>query len=307
MPPETLPKPITLPPFTGLPKKFLVDYRQADSRAKTSSFATALVALDGTGDFDNIQSAIDSLLSSGGIVAIKDGTYEVGENGITIPSTAPNISLVGAGASTIIKPVTGHVEEAILFLKGEFQEVRNIKFDSSAVDDVIGIIVSGNKCLITRCWFVTSNTGGSGVLLSGTENTIVSNNIATDGLYAYRLQNSCTFCVISDNVCKDLKRGILIHTTCNNNIVSGNALDGEGTSDGIEIDANSDNNVISNNRISGFANGIHINNANCDKNILIGNQIIGNSTAVVDSGTNTHPNGASGTTNLALDDLNIIA
>ncbi len=54
--------------------------------------------------------------------------------------------------------------------------------------------------------------------------------------------------------------------------------------------------------------GINIGNANCDKCIITGNQCLGNTTgAINDLGTNTLPNGAMGTTNLALDDLNIVA
>ena len=78
--------------------------------------------------------------------------------------------------------------------------------------------------------------------------------------------------------------------------------------DGIRLHS-SDNCIISNNSVTGSGGrGIHLDNAACDKNIIIGNICLGNTTAqITDSGTNTHPNGASGTTNLTLDDLNIIA
>ena len=41
--------------------------------------------------------------------------------------------------------------------------------------------------------------------------------------------------------------------------------------------------------------------------MVMGNYCVGNLGGISDNGTNTHPNGASGTNNLALDDLNIIA
>ena len=50
-------------------------------------------------------------------------------------------------------------------------------------------------------------------------------------------------------------------------------------------------------------------NANCDKNIIMNNICVGadHVAAIIDNGTNTLPNGAMGTNNLALDDHNIIA
>ncbi|MEK0337769.1 MAG: hypothetical protein QQN41_10090, partial [Nitrosopumilus sp.] len=61
--------------------------------------ATKVVAIDGTGDFTDIQSAIDDLPAGGGVVYIKEGTYTI-TAGITFPNAA--ISLIGAGRSTII-------------------------------------------------------------------------------------------------------------------------------------------------------------------------------------------------------------
>lgn len=61
--------------------------------------ATKVVATDGTGDFTDIQSAINDLPAGGGVVYIKEGTYTI-TTGIT--SSISNISLIGAGNSTII-------------------------------------------------------------------------------------------------------------------------------------------------------------------------------------------------------------
>jgi len=56
--------------------------------------ATRVVATDGTGDFTDIQSAIDDLPSGGGVVYVKEGTYAI-TSAITI--TSSNVGLIGAG------------------------------------------------------------------------------------------------------------------------------------------------------------------------------------------------------------------
>ena len=63
------------------------------------SVATVIVATDGSGDFTNIQTAIDSLPSGGGVVYIKEGTYTI-TTGLTI--TVDKVSIFGAGAATLI-------------------------------------------------------------------------------------------------------------------------------------------------------------------------------------------------------------
>ena len=65
--------------------------------------ATKVVALDGTGDFDNIQDAINDLPATGGCVYIKEGTYII-TAAITI--NKHNVGLFGCGKSTIIQSLS---------------------------------------------------------------------------------------------------------------------------------------------------------------------------------------------------------
>ena len=100
--------------------------------------------------------------------------------------------------------------------------------------------------------------------------------------------------------------GIFI-SGASDNIISNNYVH-DNSAEGILISGNSDNNVISGNVSKTNTYGIRISAATCDKNILMSNICLSNTTSnITDAGTNTHPNGASGTNNLALDDLNIIA
>jgi len=59
-----------------------------------------IVAQDGSGDFTDIQTAIDSLPSVGGAILAKAGTYEI-STALTIK--IDNVNLEGVGKGTIIK------------------------------------------------------------------------------------------------------------------------------------------------------------------------------------------------------------
>ena len=60
---------------------------------------TIIVAVDGTGDTDDIEEGINLLPSGGGVVYIKEGTYII-TNQIDI--NIANTTIIGAGRSTII-------------------------------------------------------------------------------------------------------------------------------------------------------------------------------------------------------------
>jgi len=70
-------------------KRSDVGIKRQKTRIET---ANVIVATDGTGDFDNIQSAIN-FLKNGGLIQVKEGEYEVKET-IVMKS---NIYLIGSG------------------------------------------------------------------------------------------------------------------------------------------------------------------------------------------------------------------
>lgn len=65
--------------------------------------STVIVAADGSGDYTDIQGAIDSLPDNGGAVYIREGTYTVSST-ITVPS---DTALIGTGSSTRIHLADG--------------------------------------------------------------------------------------------------------------------------------------------------------------------------------------------------------
>ena len=265
--------------------------------------STVVVSIDGAGDAEAIQDAIKMLPDAGGVIYIKEGTYVV-ESKITI--NKPNVSIIGAGRSTILVTTS------------------NIKImEIAGVDNCViqGIRFSGTNNI--------AHTGQWAISMNGTNNSSVLNNwLDNISSYGIALWMTPSNNIIKGNIvdgCK--KQGITAVGV--KNIITGNIVK-NGTVIGIDVDL-ADGNIVANNHIRNNG-GIGLKIDNCDQNIIVGNNIASNggwglhvttnsdrniitgnivlnntSGAILDQGTNTHPNGASGTTNLALDDLNIIA
>src|SRR3990167_5690454 len=85
--------------------------------------ATKVVATDGTGDFTDIQSAIDALPSDGGVVYIKEGTYIITS---TITKASDNIFIMGAGVATIIE-TEANVD--VIEIGGDKWTIQNLRID----------------------------------------------------------------------------------------------------------------------------------------------------------------------------------
>jgi len=139
--------------------------------------ATRVVALDGTGDFTDIQSAINDLPSGGGVVYVKEGTYEV-SSGIII--NKENVSLIGSGKSTIIKNTA---EGSGIYVRASGCFISQLNIDGNNNMGIIGIDI-GLRCTevkILSCWIHNFSSYGigtyrnAGVLIEG--NFIYSNGV----------------------------------------------------------------------------------------------------------------------------------
>jgi len=290
---------------------------------------TVIVALDGTGDATSIQDGIDLLPSTGGVVYIKEGTYII-TTGIKL--NIANTRIEGAGYATNIQTVnnvtminitkadcgvrnvrlTGDRTKAsnigISIFTSVATSIEGVRIDTTGSD---GITINSDNIRIRDCSIYTG--AGRGIYLVGSANAFVNNCLIhgcdDEGIYL----SGCYNCIISNSVIMSCDKHGISLSAGNRSIINGNILrDNDNlntaTYDGISLSA-SDENVISNNRCQDNDRyEINISNNTCDKNIIIGNQCVGTNHvgAINDAGTNTHPNGASGTTNLALDDLNII-
>lgn len=214
----------------------------------TRTVATIVVAVDGTGDFTDIQDGIDSLPATGGCVYIKEGTYTITA---AITLGAANISITGCGYSTHITPAANNVYVFDLTSAVRF-ELNHMRITGTTFLPIPKACLYLNNCddgRILNCWFTA--TRGDVMELAGTyNNLIISDNIFYDvvGWPVRMFSSNCTF--------------------------SGNRIYGTTTVDGILLAG--DNNIIVNNVIVDNArNGIYVNGG--ESNIINNNMITGNS------------------------------
>lgn len=324
---------------TGTPKNiFKHGSKFAQGLGKIRIGAEVLVANDGSGDFSDIQGAIDSLPSTGGTIYIKEGIYEIKEQ-VTISTS--NVQLIGEGFGSVLyttktdfnytttfgmiyinaatnthffnlrfKGTAGALAgQNLLYLNAAtYTIIDNCKFNPARgyaimcktntncqrgkiINCEISSIVSQAVSIKGNEWLVQGNVffsnAGNDLVLQDTSRSSVSNNLFIDGnITLEKLSDATDYNIVSNNIVKHTTAGpeiyVLTLRDCERTIVIGNILENT-TGDGILIDAD------------------------CLDTLVTGNIIKVYDTAITDSGTDTLPNGATGTTNLAFDDLNIIA
>lgn len=183
---------------------------------------SVIVALDGSGDTDDIQDGINLLPSTGGSVLIKDGTYT-----ITAAITFPNdgISLIGSGESTIIyttaniKMLSPNNKDWIRIKDVKIQgndagagqygiyveDCNNIVIDSVHIRNVNvdGIFLhSSDDAKIFDSWI--NNCGGDGIFTESDRTLILGTTCKSNGGDGFVI-NGCVDCVIMN--CYALSNG----------------------------------------------------------------------------------------------------
>lgn len=192
--------------------------------------------------------------------------------------------------------------------------IANNTFDTMVTDgirltDPSEVVIDGNLIflaggiginLITAVWQPQRTTINGNIIETGDD----------DGIY---IDQGIEILMTGNNVSNNDHHGISLFATISclitGNYLYANDFLNTASFDGIFL-SNSDNNVITGNKCEDNDRWeINISNVGCDKNLVMGNHCLGvdHVGAINDAGTNTHPNGASGTNNLQLDDLNIIA
>lgn len=205
--------------------------------------ATVVVATDGSGDTTDIQTGINLLPATGGVVYLKEGTYEPTQQ-ITIPNSG--IALIGAGASTIIRP-TAALGTDNLF---EATNQDNLLFQTLLVDRVNAFAIASaiylngcDECKIVDCWF--DNVNDYAIHLNNCDYCIVRANICTD-TDAYLLYD-CNYCSIIDNLFTLAAQNLGVAGDSDKNILKGNIVNGTT----IEIeDATCNSNILTDNIVA---------------------------------------------------------
>jgi len=226
-----------------------------------------IVAADGSGDYTDIQSAIDALPATGGEIHVKAGTYII-TTGITINKS--NVTIVGSGFSTIIQTTSnisifyassktnidisnlyilgagaGHTDNlAFEYATVTYSKIKYCKIDSVGSFGVYLSTTSSNNIISNN---IISNCVYDGIYTSnGTNNLIINNTCTSNGFNGIR----CDFGteIIHGNFCySNTLSGILVgQTTSVNSAVTSNVCNSNAKY-GIYIFASAANTVVSNN------------------------------------------------------------
>lgn len=247
-----------------------------------------VVSLDGTGDTDSIQEAID-MIGGGGDIFIKEGEYKITQ---TITINKDSIKITGTGKKTKIITTANH---SVFTASGDNLIFRDLYIYGMGYvsgppnSNNTGItITSTTGSLISNLWF--ENMGGVSIYTTVNgirlviENCNFENNFATaiDGV-------DYDNCRIVNNYIKNvqgasmsgIKLGTVSTTGCDNNTITGNIIDTT-TFNGIYIQAYGTRNRIIGNHCSNCERyGIEEPAANNDKNIILGNVCHTNTTGQI--------------------------
>jgi len=282
----------------------------------TRVVATKVVATDGTGDFTDIQSAINALPAGGGSVYIKEGTYTITS---TITINKSNVSLFGAGKSTKIQTTSDipmisatsksslAIEDLYLYGAGTGKtNNRGIDFTTVTNSRIKGvwlencgenvIIFDNNSADIQIISCFVSNNFNSAIRIDESDHFTVSscNLVGNDGA-GIDLSTCDSILVNNCNIYNNKNHGIYFAVACHHSVISNcvianNDYDNTATYDGICINSNCDANIIIGNNITNNDRyEVHIVLDTCQNNMVIGNICAGSDheDTIVDNGTDT--------------------
>ena len=287
-----------LPSLRGWTRKFSSFLRFQQYKSDQTPVTTVIVAKDGTGDFDKIQKAIDSLPDTGGQVVVKEGTYKE-----TVIINKDNVELLGSGKASIISPTFipgfGGVAVAISSSSISNARIRNLYLIGTG-SGVISwtVALAGTDCEISGCWIENAGQRGIFVASVAVNCKIINNFISANAKDAILLVGTTGGNLIAQNtIFSNGNTGIVIRNSNNNeivnNIIHDNDTGNTASFDGIRLE-NSSFNIISNNRC--FDNDrfeINISDSNCQGNIISYNNLQGDDRegAINDDGTDTQIGG----------------
>lgn len=252
--------------------------------------ATQVVAKDGTGDFTDIQSAIDALPSAGGVVYIKEGTYS---SASTITIDGDKVSVIGAGPSTIIsiaatyalQPLFSVTSNNVLLDKFSMARtgiyaaegivadaVSNItvrEISTSANYGILTVINNSDRIIVTGCSLAHTSDILSAQDSASLSNVVLADNIATSN-GSILAANTITDSAITGNVCSGLVGEGIYALTSERNTFSNNIITGVAYL-GIHLALGSEN-VISSNVVlctKSYGRGILL--YSVDDTVVVGN------------------------------------
>lgn len=204
---------------------------------------TVIVAADGSGDTEDIQSGLDAMPSTGGLIFVKAGLYEL-TSSITFPFG--NISLVGEGYATHIKMAVAGAVNMI-----EIGNYSNILISDCQLDGNKGEVY-GNHGVIVQ---TTAGNEATNLFF----NHLWIHDCQNRGITLFGQQGTIDHCNINSCVLEDNFKGIHTYISgvvdANFNYISGS------TTNGIEINHTEGAILIGNRSVSNTEDGIELSEA----------------------------------------------
>ena len=162
--------------------------------AKITNQATCTVALDGTGDYTDIQSCIDAL-PNGGTVYVKNGTYSITSE-LVINS---NITVVCDGGAKVI---AGAPLESLVYAQNEENiKIQGCFFDANSLALRILNLTNVNHWDVSHNRFYNPVEGEEKgqIVLKNSKYGIFSNNLA-ENLWIINVVDGCSNITLTGNV-----------------------------------------------------------------------------------------------------------
>lgn len=213
--------------------------------------STYVVALDGSGDFSDIKDALNALPPSGGVIYIKEGTYNLTK---VITLNKSNVQLIGTGRATVIKQLRASTN-GISIATQDYILIKNIRFTGPGGASPIGIVMSGvTDSTVSECWFDGwgTNPGADIKISSGSARNNIFNNHHTSSILSIWVLNSDKNIIIGNNISGTAEgSGIILERasgTCDDNIVKGNII--FAVSNGIRLSGSCMRSIVNGNIVS---------------------------------------------------------
>jgi len=269
-----------------------------------ASVATVIVSTTGDGDYNcdgtadevEIQAAIDSLPAGGGVVSMREGTYNIDAS---IAIDDDNVALIGTGFGTIIFLSANSDTDVIVIgdaigTPHEGIIIQNLQIDGNRAnqtggvnDALILVYLNATRIFIAHCYIHDGFEHGI-YLLNASNETIISNSFIISNGDSGIGTSLCRGVIISNNYVSDnLGTGMFI-SDCRNILMEGNHVGNNNR--GIDIAGIGlprDNSVIGNTIINNTGDGVWVSAANNRASIVSNNIRDNGDEDIDDDGTNT--------------------
>jgi hypothetical protein len=204
--------------------------------------ADRIVSLDGSGDSTNIQTAIDSLSDSGGIVYIRSGLYNLQGYSIVLRS---NLTLFGSGIDRTIFMLYPTIHYSSMSVEDAITsktDISNVHLENfTIIQNAVplnhhgGVVLRGGKNYnITLRNLKVTDASGDGISIQRFENLLIENCILERAWTGILFQNGSTVSIRSNIVKNTVGDVILSGQRIINAVVEDNYLESVGDT-GIDV------------------------------------------------------------------------